>query len=110
MNEKIIKIIEENLTTSEAGIMGDIQRHLLILKQSTKIKFMKIKYKIIWFALILLAGYFIGSLANSQNYKKWYEVDRLDTWSISYEKIYDEDTNIVCYSIYSSAISCLKNN
>lgn len=67
---------------------------------------------------ILGAVLFSGGIAFGKALleSRWYIVDRLEAENgyTFYEKIFDEDTNVVCYTVFgtsgSRGISCLKNN
>lgn len=60
---------------------------------------------------LLSSGAFVH--AEIIKHQTWYLTDKLNSTGNSYQKIYDENTNIVCYSVNlgsGGGISCLKNN
>lgn len=72
-----------------------------------------------------IIGFVLGSVLFSSgvafakvitNEVKWYVVSNIQSGLFNYEKTYDEDTQVVCYSIQArkawdtGSISCLKNN
>lgn len=71
--------------------------------------------KILALVLLVVGLVFVFKIAHGDTKETWYVVDKLDPGR-SYGRIlktYDENTNIVCYSIlfsYGVSISCLKNN
>lgn len=70
---------------------------------------------------IAMFGVAFGVFAKTITSATWYKVDEIETRSSNgsyfgtYQKTYDEDTNVVCYALIgigvnSGAISCVKNN